>query len=205
MILMVALGAQGLLRGAIREIFSLLGIVLGVFIGTRFALSFGRWASERSFEFSSEGAMKLAGFALIFLFFWGICLLLGLWLSKRLRKKESMTRSVAIWTDRLAGFIIGAGKMYVIFAAIIFALSQTVAISKWINNNLGSSFLYPSLNATGGFLVKLDEQARAKAAELAKAAAKSAEEAAQAIGEAAETLDANVAEIIDNGEDDENE
>ncbi|MDR2639647.1 MAG: CvpA family protein [Helicobacteraceae bacterium] len=196
LILIVILGAQGIMRGAIRELSSLFGIGLGIFLGSRLALAVGRWASAHSFQFSSEGAMKLAGFALIFLIVWGICFLLGLWLSKRLRRKESMTRAVAIWADRVLGFIIGAGKIYIIFAAIVFALNQTEAISKWSDNNLGDSFLYPPLKATGGFLIKLDKEAR----NLIEDAEAKAEEIKEAIKEGVEVIEPTVSEIIDSSE-----
>ncbi|MDR2152726.1 MAG: CvpA family protein [Helicobacteraceae bacterium] len=156
LVLIALLGIQGILRGAIRELFGLLGIGLGIFLGTRFASEVGKWASDRSFQFSSETATKLAGFLLIFLIVWAICFVIGLWLSKRLRKKESATRLVVIWLDRLFGFLICGGKIYIILATIVFAVSQINAVAKWADENLGSSFMYKPLKATGGFLAKLD-------------------------------------------------
>ncbi|MDR0665771.1 MAG: CvpA family protein [Helicobacteraceae bacterium] len=194
--LIVILGAQGILRGAVREFFSLLGVGLGIFLGSRLALVVGRWTSDHSFNFSSESATKLAGFAIVFLVVWAICFLVGLWLSKRLRRKESMARRIAVWLDRIFGFFIGVGKVYVLFAAIIFSLSQTAAISKWAQNNLEDSLLYPSLKATGGFLIKLDAQTR----EALKEAQSKAEDIKQTVEESVKAIEPpDVAEIIERG------
>ncbi|MDR1912703.1 MAG: CvpA family protein [Helicobacteraceae bacterium] len=130
LVLIVALGVQGVFRGAIREVFSLVGVGLGVFLGSRLAFKVGSWASEHSFQLTNEGAIKLAGFAIIFILVWLVCFLLGLWLSKRIRAKESMSRALMVWFDRMLGFLLGAAKVFVLFSIIVYALIKSSRAAK---------------------------------------------------------------------------
>ncbi|MDR2904585.1 MAG: CvpA family protein [Helicobacteraceae bacterium] len=162
LILFAVLGVKGFLRGAVREIFALLGIGLGIFLGSRFALEMGKFAQEKGLFVSGEGAMKLVGFVIIFAIVWGFFFLLGFFISKLLRKKDTPVRVIARWADRIGGFFISSGKYFLIISVIFFALAQTAKIGNWLEANFSGSFFYTPLIKTGGFLMKLEESSAIK-------------------------------------------
>lgn len=153
LILIVILGLKGAFRGFIREFFGMAGIVAGVWLGSRFALEAGRWAGGHLESVQSEGVMKLAGFALVFLAVWLGMTLLGSLFASRSKKNEEGFGSRL---NMAGGAAVGAVKVFLIFSVIAYAFGSTAQIQRWAKENLSNSALYPALFATGSYLVKLD-------------------------------------------------
>ncbi|GHV05288.1 colicin V biosynthesis protein [Campylobacterota bacterium] len=155
--LVAILGVRGFFTGFIREVFSLIGFLMGFVIASRLALFVGQWAGTY-LHFASQGAMKLAGFAALFVLIWLFFFLIGMLLARIIRRKNGgIVRKTALFFDRLGGFVICALKVFVIFAVIIAALSQTAVVANWAENKLQDSFMYPTLKIFGGALMSLEE------------------------------------------------
>ncbi len=157
--LVVILGLKGLLRGVIKEAFSAIGIIAGVWLGSRFALQAGEWASAHFESVQSEGVSRLAGFAIVFLAVWLLMLLLGSLAASASRRKESSARF-----DMAGGAVVGAVKIFLIFSVIAYAFGSTDRVREWANENLQDSFMYPVLYTTGSWLIKLDIEESARGA-----------------------------------------
>ncbi|MGE4295220.1 MAG: CvpA family protein [Campylobacterales bacterium] len=191
LILIVILGLKGAFRGFIREFFGMAGIVAGVWLGSRFALEAGSWAAGHMESVQSEGVMKLAGFAIVFLAVWLGLTLVGSLLSTRAKNSEE---GFGTRLNMAGGAGIGALKVFLIFSVIAYAFGSTEQIKRWANENLGSSALYPVLFATGSYLIKLDLQEKTQS--ITDSVKQSAQQAA---GEMAQNLIEPAKEAVKEG------
>lgn len=109
----------GLVRGAIRTVFSIVGVVVGFLIATRESGAVGEVLSN----WMPERAAAVTGFLFVFL---GIAIVFALvaWLLRKLLEGLSLT-----WIDRLAGGAFGflRGALIVgVFALVLEALEVRV-------------------------------------------------------------------------------
>ena len=58
--------------------------------------------------------------------------------------------------DRVLGFAFGAGKVFVIFAIIVYALSTVKVISSKLNEITKDSIVYPILKQAGETIIQID-------------------------------------------------
>ncbi|MDR1912770.1 MAG: CvpA family protein [Helicobacteraceae bacterium] len=109
-----------------------------------------------------------------------------------------MTRALMVWLDRMLGFLLGAAKVFVLFSIIVYALSQTTLVAKWLEKNGEEIVLYRALNATGGFLIKLDiEKPVQTITEKAKETVKEVKESVEKVDEIVEEI---TDKVIEGGE-----
>ena len=77
----VLLGLKGLLRGFIKEVFGLVGIVGGIFVASRMAGEIGNVIAP-ILALENQATIKLIGFVIGLVGFWAAVYLLGIILSK---------------------------------------------------------------------------------------------------------------------------
>ena len=121
----------------------------GVFISSTFASQFGKIISDNLYKLDNS-MQTLIGFIVLLAVTWGGIILIGNIFSKLVKLS-----GLGIF-DRLLGFIFGAGKIFVIFAIITYAISNIEFISKKLEAKTNNSFLYPILIKAGGYIIKLD-------------------------------------------------
>lgn len=147
--LVTILGLKGLFRGFIKEFFALAGIVGGVFIASRLANDTGAMVNG-IVPMENENTILLAGFVVSLVIFWIIAYLLGTVLEKVFKMS-----GLGIF-DRLLGFAFGAGKIFLLFAIIAYAISQVKMINDNLQPKLETSVVFPILKETGGYIIQLD-------------------------------------------------
>ena len=147
--LIVILGLKGLFRGIIKELFGLIGIVGGVFIASRLAKDTGYLVND-FIPMSNENTILLVGFVASLIVFWILAYLLGIVLQKIFDAS-----GLGIF-DRIFGFLFGAGKVFLLFAIIAYAISQVKVINDNLAPKVANSFMFPLLKDTGGYIIKLD-------------------------------------------------
>jgi membrane protein required for colicin V production len=145
----VLLGLKGLLRGFIKEIFGLVGIIGGIFIASRLAGDIGN-AIAPLLALENQATIKLIGFVIGLVGFWAIIYILGIILSKIFQAS-----GLGLF-DRILGFFFGSAKIFLIFSVIVYALYQVNSFKDLMNTKVGKSVTFPFLLSTGGFIVKLD-------------------------------------------------
>ena len=64
--IILLLGLKGILNGFFKELFGLIGIVGGIFIGSRVAKYVGTFLSDAIFKFDSPAAINFLGFLIGF-------------------------------------------------------------------------------------------------------------------------------------------
>ncbi len=147
--LITLLGLKGLFRGFIKEALALFGIVGGVFVASRLSTQVGE-AISNVIPFDNNNTMVLVGFIVSIAVFWVLAYIIGIVLSK-----VFSLSGLGIF-DRALGFIFGAGKVFLLFSIIAFAISQVEAINKKLNKTLSNSIAFPILKDTGSYIIKLD-------------------------------------------------
>jgi membrane protein required for colicin V production len=148
-VLIVLLGFKGFLNGFLKELFTLVGVIGGIFIASRYSYEIGKVLNDTVFAFDSEAGMNFAGFLVGILGFW-----LGTTLIRMtIEKMSSDTPLSAI--NKILGIIVGSGKMFFIFAVITHAVSNIEVINKNLGEFTKDSHMYPLLKETGAYIIKI--------------------------------------------------
>jgi membrane protein required for colicin V production len=148
--LIVVLGLKGLFRGVIKELFGLVGIIGGVFVASRLAKDTGYMINDL-IPMSNENTILLVGFVASLVLFWILAYFLGIIL-----EKIFSASGLGIF-DKLLGFIFGAGKIFLLFSIIAYAVSQVTVINDALAPKVQKSVMFPLLKDTGGYIIKLDK------------------------------------------------
>ena len=147
--LITILGLKGLFRGFTKEFFALIGIVGGVFVASRLSKDAGEIVNS-IIPMQNDNTILLAGFVASLVVFWIIAYIVGSFFSKILKMS-----GLGI-VDRILGFIFGAGKIFLLFSIISYAVSQVKMINDNIQPKLETSVVFPLLQQTGSYIIKLD-------------------------------------------------
>lgn len=148
--LILLLGLKGIINGFFKEIFGMVGIVGGIFLGSTLGPKLGSWIDSLIFHFDNDAAVAFTGFILILALFW-----LGMTYIGHLFSKLSL-RSGLGPLDKIFGFLLGSGKIFFIFSVIVYALSSVNIIKKSLDPMFEKSLLYPVLYATGSIVIQID-------------------------------------------------
>lgn len=146
------LALKGLLKGLIKEVFGIIGIIGAIFVASRFANEIGSLIAPL-LAIENETTIKLIGFIVTLVGFWLIVYLLGIIVSK------IFSASGLGIVDRIFGFIFGAAKIFLIFSVIAYAAYQVESFKKVIDEKSNNSIVMPHLLSVGSFIIKLDTTA----------------------------------------------
>ena len=147
--LVALLGLKGFMRGFIKEFFALIGLVGGVFVASRLASSTGEFI-DTIIPMENNNTMLLVGFIVSLIVFWIIAYIAGIVLSK------AFSLSGLGIFDRFLGFVFGAGKIFLLFSIIIYALSNVEVINKKLEATAKDSIALPMLKQLGEYIIKID-------------------------------------------------
>jgi membrane protein required for colicin V production len=154
--LTLVLGLKGTLTGFRRELFGFVGLIGGVFIASRAADPLARLVEANLFRLSNPAAMRLILFVAVLTLVWGGISMLG-------RAVESRSYGAAPSPlSRAGGFLLAAGKYFLIFSIILAALYQTPMIRKKLQSRVEGSLLFPLLRPLGKTLIHLPAPALGK-------------------------------------------
>lgn len=114
----VLLGFKGIWNGLIKEFFGFVGLILGIYLASRYYVEFGS-----SFGMESTSLQSLIAFIIILAAVWIGSILVGLFLTKvvNLAALES--------ADKTAGFIFGALKGFLILSLLFYGISNVGFLS----------------------------------------------------------------------------
>ncbi|MDD5359206.1 MAG: CvpA family protein [Sulfurovaceae bacterium] len=150
--IVVLLGLKGFFNGFLKEIFSLLGLILGVYVGSSISSKVALEMGNNFLQIENKTILTLIVFLAILAFIWLTSISIGSLLSK-------LTKLTGLgFINNALGFIIGGGKYFVIFAVIITAFSNVKLLHSTITNFEKNSLMYPYLIVTGDFLIQLKPQ-----------------------------------------------
>ncbi|MBN2768360.1 MAG: CvpA family protein [Campylobacterales bacterium] len=148
--IILILGLKGLFRGFVNEIIGLLGLVLGVFLGSRFNLVVADFINENIYKAQNDALLKLIAFMVILATIWWGSIAIGSTFSKL------VNMSGLGFLNNILGFITGGGKYFIIFALITAALSNIEGVRINFVPKVQNSILYEPLLTTGSYLINID-------------------------------------------------
>ncbi|HIP30865.1 MAG TPA: CvpA family protein [Sulfurospirillum arcachonense] len=148
--LIFILGIKGVMNGFIKEVFGLVGIVGGIFIASRFAEQMGQLINANLYKLESSATLYLVGFIAVLIIFW----ILSLFVGHLLESLIKMSGLGAI--DKLAGFVVGSAKIFLVFSILAVTLSNIEFIKEKADEYMEKSFMYPIFVETGAYIVKMD-------------------------------------------------
>lgn len=148
--IVIILGIKGMVNGFVKELFGLLGLVGGIYIGSRLNESAGLFIDQNIYHVENLAALKLIGFVAILAGVWMLAVILGALFS-------SLTHASGLgFVNRLLGFVVGGGKYFLIFALIVTALSNITLVKENLSKYITDSQLYPYLLSAGSYLINID-------------------------------------------------
>ena len=148
-VLVLMLGIKGILNGLIKETFGLIGLIGGLIVATRFSDVAEEFITKNIYKFENPSFLQFVAFISLWLVFWIVCLLVGKFLSK------IVSVSGLSFLDRLGGFVMGSGKIFLTFSAVIAVISGT-SLNNVIAPYFTNSKVYPVLLETGKWITNLD-------------------------------------------------
>ncbi len=131
---MIIFAIRGLLRGIIKEAFSLLGIFGGIILG----LKYNDWIYHvvKSLRITHPVYHKIIGFLAVFILFFIAMLILGEILSR-------LFKALALSTiDRIFGFFAGAAEGFLLSGFTIFILSRVPVFQSFVMKGEIARYVY---------------------------------------------------------------
>jgi len=148
--LIAILGLKGLMSGFFKEAFGLIGIVGGVYLGSRYATPFGEWISTNVYMIENQNLLTLSGFVVVLMSFWIAMILAG-------KVVGSMMKLSGLGgMDKTLGFVFGVGKIFVIASVIVYALMNIAIVKTNVSRFTENSFMVPILQDVGSKILKID-------------------------------------------------
>lgn len=147
--IVLILGLKGLMTGLVKELSSLVGIIGGVLLGSTLGDSMGSFIAPLFGIASNKGSILL-GFITSVALFYFISIFAGSFI-------ESIVMKMGLgFADKGLGFVFGAGKIFLIFSIIFYALSNVAFINKKLEEKTTGSLMFPILVKTGSVLITID-------------------------------------------------
>ena len=143
--LVLILGVKGIINGLIKETFGLIGLIGGLVVASRFSDVAESFISKNIYKFENPSFLQFVAFIGL----WLVCLLVGKFLSK------IVSVSGLGFLDRLGGFVMGSGKIFLTFSAVVAVMSGT-SLNKMIEPYFTNSKVYPLLLGTGRWITNID-------------------------------------------------
>ncbi|WP_163533304.1 CvpA family protein [Helicobacter suis] len=150
-VLIVGVGLRGFYNGFIDEVSGLLGIVLGVYLASRWAERVGSLFSSHVYAFHDPSMSSLVGFVLVLACVWIAFLVTGVIVSKAI-----VLSNLGI-IDRILGFLFGCTKIFLILAFLLYTISR-LSFMKSLDVYLHAhSQIYPYMYTIASHVLRLKE------------------------------------------------
>lgn len=147
--IIIILAFKGLFSGFIREICSIVGIVGGVLLASRFNTDLSLWINS-FLKLESKTLLNLIGFMIIL----GVVWILSLVVAEIMVRFAKFIKLGKL--DKILGVFVAGIKIFLIISMILFTFSKINFLSSFTSKLQDSSFFYPIMIKVGDFIVKTD-------------------------------------------------
>lgn len=155
-VVVMLMGIKGIWQGMIRGLASLLGILFGVIVASRFYNDAGEIFASVIYDFGSVELNALVGFIILLLGVWVVILCIG----EVIYKVVKFTPLAFL--DGALGFVLSSLKAFLFVSIIVFGISQI----NWLNNLnqklSNNSYLYPAMKSVAMAIMNLEQIQQAK-------------------------------------------
>jgi membrane protein required for colicin V production len=150
--LIVFLGLKGLFNGFFKEVFSIIGIVGGIFLGTRFGTEAGQYLNENFLHLDDGKVIFFTGFLATLLAVWVLMNVLS-WVISKIGDAVGLGP-----LNKLLGFLFAGTKIALILSVIIHALMSVKLVADYAHEkeSIQNSELLPHLQKIGSFIINTD-------------------------------------------------
>ncbi|AFI04027.1 hypothetical protein HCW_03740 [Helicobacter cetorum MIT 00-7128] len=149
-VVVVAFGIRGFYHGFVNEVAGMLGIVVGVYVASRYSVVVGQLFSEHLYNLRNETMTNLIGFLLVLALIWILFLAIGVILSKIL-----VFSGLGIM-DRALGFIFSCLKTFLVLSFILYALSKMDLMKNADIYLQEHSEVFPTMKGVASKIMHLD-------------------------------------------------
>jgi len=148
--IVILLALKGFFNGLFKEVFGLIGIVGGVYVGSHYAVEVGKYLNTEFFHLQNDTAIEFTGFLVALIVFW-----IGMSFIGTIFTKISSSSGLGI-VNRILGAIFGGGKIFLIFAIIAYAFSNIQMAKSKIEEWKQHSILLPVMIQAGSYILKFE-------------------------------------------------
>ncbi len=148
--IVILLGLKGFFNGLFKELFGLIGIIGGVYVGTRLGHDAGLYINDNFLHLQNSSVIVVTGFLATLILFWFGSTLLGNFFSM-LSEKSGLGAF-----DRILGFSFAGAKITMIISVIFFAIFSIKVTGDSLRKNTADSILTPYLLQIGAKIVNAD-------------------------------------------------
>ncbi|WQY65674.1 CvpA family protein [Helicobacter pylori] len=150
LVVVVAFGIRGFYHGFVSEVAGTLGIVLGVYLASRYSVAVGNLFSQHLYDLRNETMTNLIGFLLVLASIWVFFLAFGVLIGKVL-----VFSGLGI-IDKALGFIFSCLKTFLVLSFILYALSK-MEVMKDANAYLQEkSTFFSTMKSIASKIMRLD-------------------------------------------------
>lgn len=144
------LSLKGVLDGFIKELFSIIGVIGGIFIASSYAETLGGFISSNIISMKNESASVFLAFLVVLTFIWVVSIFLGK-LFDGMIKLNARNENL----DRTLGFLFGGVKIFLVFATIFYAFYTINSTKKVLERYVKGSKIFPVMIETGAHIIKI--------------------------------------------------
>lgn len=144
------LSLKGFFNGFFKELFGLIGIIGGVFVGTRLGHEAGLYINDNFLHLENGSVISVTGFLATLIIFWVGMTIIGNILSAISNKSGLST------VNQLLGFAFAGAKMALILSIIIHSLLSVKVIQESAIKFTENSQVIPKLQELGALVVNAD-------------------------------------------------
>jgi membrane protein required for colicin V production len=142
------LGIKGILKGFVKELFGLIGIIGGIYIGSNYAHKFGDYINSSFLHLNNNSLLYLIGFLTIFILIWFV--------SSHIGSIVSEITNISGSIDKFLGFAISTTKIFLIISIMLYIVSNIDLLKERTSILFKDSMIYPIYLEYGSKIVKLD-------------------------------------------------
>jgi len=146
----ILLSLKGFFNGLFKELFGLIGIIGGVFVGTRLGHEAGNYINENLLHLENGSVISVTGFLATLIAFWVVMTLIGNLLST-LTEKSGLGS-----INKLLGFAFAGVKITLILAVITHALLSIKVVESSAEEHIAGSQVIPQLREVGSVIINQD-------------------------------------------------
>ena len=140
------LALKGIINGFVREVFSFLGLIGGIYLASKFASSAAEFIN--SIYEIDDSIASLIGFLAVLFVVWLFCHILGNVFSSLAQLSNFNI------LNRIGGYIFSATKIFLIFSVFYYCLMQINLINNTIKDYANKSYVLPYLQQAGAILMQ---------------------------------------------------
>jgi membrane protein required for colicin V production len=148
--IVLLLGLKGLFNGLFKELFGLIGILGGVFLGTRIGHDAGMYINDNWLHLENPSVITVTGFLATLILFW-----LGMNILGNVLSRIMSASGLGIF-DKIFGFAFAGLKIAMILAVMIHALVSIKALQESTKEFTENSVFVPTFTEMGAFIVNAD-------------------------------------------------